>query len=199
MAINPKIVTEIELHRLVPYVSYIRDACATSGGCVDPYDLAAVGYRESGFSFGSGYEPRGDPFGYGDQKHGNFLYQIDDRSYPARIEEIRRILEDAGAVAALRRLHESAVSILIEKRAYLCSSQRPQPLAGEVLRRAMLAAYNAGEKRIYPRAIEALLNPRKDGTPEWALLDSRTTGEDYSTWVVARAEALRKAAPALFD
>jgi hypothetical protein len=175
-----------DLWRMRVYVSVIREACSARG--VDPYDLAALGCRETGWGYGRGYAPVGDPFGHGDGGHGYGLLQLDDRSQMPRIARVEAVRKTQGPAAALRLMLDESLAVLLdEKRSYLTSPKRDHgPLAGDLLRRATFAAYNAGAGRVYQYAVAGMD------------VDQITTGHDYSKWVVAKVDALRAAAPTLF-
>jgi hypothetical protein len=179
--------TPAAIDHVRPWAPLIESVCGdpSQPDGFDPFDLAALGFRETGWGFGAAYAPKGDPFGYGDRGHGFGFLQLDDRTYATAITQIRalaKIRHDTG----VRRMFEVALGVLVFDRMYLASPRRTRPLAGELLRRAVFDAYNAGPGRI------ALL-AKHDQDP-----DALTAGHDYGRWTIAAAESLRKAAPDLF-
>lgn len=183
-------VTPAEIEHVRPYAPTIANVCGGEPGApdtFDPFDFAAVGLRETGMGHGAGYAPKGDPFGLGDLGHGFGLMQIDDRSHADAIREVRGLLSRGRADLALRRMFEIALGILIDARLTLTRPSYSPPLSRELLRRATFDAYNARPEKV-KRAVEIGANP-----------DALTTGHDYGAWVVAKADALRLAAPALFS
>jgi hypothetical protein len=181
-------ITPLELTRLLPYVALIRGAVHAIGcRVITPWLLAAIAYRETHCGFAPGYSPKGSPFGLGDGGHGYGLWQLDDRWNLQRIARVKAARKADGDEAALRLMAREALYVLIEKYAHLIDERRPRPLKGAEARRAMIAAYNAGQGPVYS-LIQAGQNP-----------DSCTTGGNYSAWVLAKEAALQAAAPTLFD
>jgi hypothetical protein len=181
--------TAAELERVRPWAPLIASVCGDGDPSqvdwLDPFDLAALGFRETGWGFGPGYSPQGDPFGRGDRGHGHGFLQIDDRTYAPQIAQIKA-LALVSRDAAVRRMMETALGVLVGDRIYLASPKRTRPLVGEALRRAVFAAYNEGPGRAAALA-------KHDEDP-----DKLTAGGDYGAWTVAAAEALRVAEPDLF-
>jgi hypothetical protein len=164
-----------DLHRLMPWCDAIRKACAEKGE--SPYLLAAICLRESGASWGSGYDPKGSATGSGDGGHGRGLFQIDDRYHRPFVESEKFAdpLEQAryalGIVRAAREWFKDASS----------------GIAPDDLERAAVAAYNAGPGAVFHR-LQSGENP-----------DQSTTGGDYSRWIMDKVAALQLADPHLFD
>jgi hypothetical protein len=187
-------VTPLELTRLLPYVAVIKGA-VHSLGCkvITPWLLAAIGFRETHFGFAPGYAPKGSPFGLGDGGHGFGLWQLDDRSNLPRIDRVKQARAADGDEAALKLMAREALYVLVEKYAYMIDERRPRPLKGDEARRAMIAAYNAGQGAVYARI-------RAGQDPDVCTADGpdRDTKGDYSAWVLAKEAALQKAAPDLF-
>lgn len=188
--LRPTAVTTAEIERIRQYAPLIASVCVGDPSDIDycdTYDFAALGARETEWATAPGYAPHGDPFGRGDGGHGYGIFQIDDRTYPGEIAAVEQ-LRHAGAGAALRRMFEYALGDFVSGRRALLGSMRRNgiDLSPSLLRRATFAAYNAGPGRVYRFAAEG-----HD-------FDALTTGADYSKWCVAKAEALRAAAPDLF-
>lgn len=175
--------TPTNVEHVRAYAPYIKEVC---GSDFDPFDMAAVGLRETACGWGSNYSPHGSPFGRGDGGHGYGIYQIDDRWHADLIAEIEHIRAVHGDELALARMHEVALQILVQGRDHLASPERTHPLTGDALRSATFAAYNAGAGRVAEAA--------KEGA-NW---DELTTGGDYGQWVCDRSAQLRQAAPELF-
>lgn len=178
---EPLSVSALELSRLAPYVPAIASACA--GSPIDPFDVAGLVFRESACSFT--LAPKGDPFGYGDKGHGFSIVQLDDRSNADLIAEILALAK-RDREAALQRVFVECVDYLVES-LDLFSNSRRAPLAGGMLRRAMLASYNADMRKVYRKAKRGL-DP-----------DLVTTGKDYGRWIEGKSLAIRKASPKLFE
>jgi hypothetical protein len=180
-------ITPLELTRLLPYVEVIRGTVHALGcRVITPWLLAAIGFRESHFGFARKYAPQGSPFGLGDNGHGYGFWQLDDRWNLQRIARVKKAREADGDEAALKLMAREALYVLIEKYSYMIDERRPRPLKGDDARRAMIAAYNAGQGPVYSRA-QVGQDP-----------DSCTTGGNYSAWVLAKEEALKQSAPDLF-
>ncbi len=165
---------ERDRQRVLPYRDAIRAACAAYDQ--NPFILAGVGLRESGFGWAPGYEPKGDPCGWGDKGNGFGLFQIDKRYHATFVESewSKEPVNQAGYACAVLR----------DARAYLL--KKKLGLAGRDLDEAMLCAYNAGAARVY-RALRRQRDP-----------NGVTTGGDYGRWVLVRSESLRLLDPMLF-
>jgi hypothetical protein len=177
----------LELSRLRPYIDVIENA-TTALGCkvITPWLLAAIALRETHCGWAPGYSPKGSPFGLGDHGHGFGLWQLDDRSNLPRIRRVQAAQQAKGDGFALEVMAREALYVLIEKYSYMVSVSRWRPLAGDEARRAMVAAYNAGQGAVYKR-IKAGQDP-----------DVCTASKNYSAYVLAKEAALQKVAPDLF-
>jgi len=191
--------------RVVPWVPWIIEAASAEG--VSVFALLALGDRES--RWGAALTPPG-PTGVGDKAPrgdrqppalgpggvrgwGYGLMQIDYESFPEFVT--------SGAYADPRKNIRKGASVLAGKMKYLAltpktptvtltesqASRRgvrpgvypdPRPLSGDALLRAGLAAYNTGEGNVL-KSVAAGMAP-----------DRTTTGADYGTDVIERAQAL---------
>lgn len=191
------VVTPLELERIAPYANVIRNVVYSLGNpIVTPWLMAAIGFRESHFGWALTYEPKGDPFGLGDGGHGFGLWQLDNRWNQHRIDRVLKARKQRDDLYAIGAMCQEAIGVLVEKVVYLSSPRRPKPLFGDLLRRAAIAAYNAGEGAVYKRYMQ-----------RWNIDDvdlctadgpDRDKQGDYSAWVLAKEAAVRKAAPNLF-
>ena len=174
------------IEHIRPYVPVLLDAMGPASELISLWDWAGCGCVETGWSYGSDYHPKGDPFGYGDGGHGFGLWQLDDRSESDRIAAVMTVLRRGDHAGALRQLALQNLAVALEKRAYHVSSRRPQPLAGEVLRKATWSAYNAGQVRTYQLAVAGLDS------------DAVTAHGCYGALVIAYSDEIRRLAPDLF-
>jgi hypothetical protein len=187
-------VTPLEFSRLLPYAGVMRDVVAELGcAVITPWLLAAIALRETHCGFAPGYAPKGSPFGLGDNGHGFGLWQLDNRSNLQRIERVKRVRAAQGDAAAIREMCREAAYVLVEKYSYMVSPKRPRRLEGDEVRRAMIAAYNAGQGAVYSRIL-------KGEDPDSCTADGPDHDKkgDYSAWVLAKEQALLHAAPNLF-
>jgi hypothetical protein len=178
---DPPIIAHIR-----PYAAVMLEVFGLSANLISLWDWAGCGCVESGWGYGSDFHPTGDPFGLGDTGHGFGLWQLDDRSESDRIAAVMTVLRRGDREGALRELARQNLGVALEKRAYMVSSRRPRPLEGDLLRRTIWAAYNAGQVRTYQLAI-AGHDP-----------DTVTTPGCYGALVIAYSDAIRAMAPDLF-
>lgn len=162
--------------RLAPYVADIARACAACGE--DPFLLAGLILRESGAGWASGYEPKGSHLGWGDHGYAFGLIQADRRWHKPFIYSEQAQTPFGQFMYALA-LHRS------NRRGFLASAGNFQD--PDLLKRSILAAYNAGFGRV-DHAVIMGDDP-----------DSVTTGRNYAADVIHRAEVLRGEWPTLFD
>jgi hypothetical protein len=174
-------VLQMQINRLRPWVPAIRGACVPdpafpSGANPDPFTVAALLLRESGAGWGSGYWPAGDITGTGDGGNAVTPFQFDLRDQSNR-EWWEKDL------AARTREGQAARAVMYLREGY---EMLRWSLSGDILWRAMIAAYNGDARKV--------LRAARAGDPDLA-----TTGRDYSRWVVEKAAALKERAPDLFD
>ncbi len=113
-----------------------------------------------------------DEDGLGDGGHGHGLMQIDDRSFSAFCNGERWREPEANV--------EFGSSVLYMKRSFLASRC---DLEGADLERAAIAAYNCGEGRVLQSVLEG------------EIVDTHTSGHDYSKAVLEYAEAYAELVP----
>lgn len=148
---------------------------------IDPYLLAAIIDRESNGGESKYLDQKG-PRGRGDCLHGHGLGQIDDRSHAPFIEAT---FDDGEFLWADPTFNILYAARLLRKNLNVS--------LGEIT--VAIAAYNCGMKRA-KRAVEGLTRPLDEKTAV-ALLDAKTTGKNYVSWVLARRTAfLQDTAPA---
>lgn len=163
-----------DLPKVLKYRDAMRAACAAFPE--DPFILAALGLRESDLGWGAGYEPKGDPCGWGDNGHAFGLFQLDRRYHSTFIFSTwsADVVNQAGY----------ALKVLHGVRDWLLHSL-PE-LAGPKLMEASLCGYNANEVHVLAQ-LQAGADP-----------NLVTTGKDYGRWVLAKADALRSGCITLF-
>lgn len=174
-----------DLRLVIPHRRMIGDVCDITGE--DPYVLAAIGLRESRFGFAAPYWPKGTPDGWGDgstesepsKGYGYGYFQIDRRFHRDFLN--RQDRSDPSQQA------KYACSILRDNRAWFKRNPSIPTGDAERLQRMVVAAYNCGCGNVRKCVSEGLD------------IDARTTGKDYSRWVLAVAEDLRSVAPDLFS
>lgn len=176
--------TSDELSRLRPYASIVAQACKVLD--FDPFDFAAIGYRETAWGYAEPYSPKGHPFGFGDKGHGFGLFQLDDRYQQARIRRVQILAQKGEQVKAVELMITEALLVLVGNRNQLLHLGAWDTNA---LRRAILSSYNAGVSGVFASI-------QKHGFVDG--VDRRTTGGDYSAWVVEKSWALRQVAPSMF-
>jgi hypothetical protein len=171
-----------DAEKLTPWISAIASAAAA--GNSDPYQFAALALRESGAGWAPTYWPKGSAVGWGDGAtqeqpelgHGFGLFQLDRRWHAPFIS--------SPAAQTVAGQATYACKILATNRIIL--SKSPLHLTGDALERAAFAAYNAGTGPV----LAAILRAHDP--------DACTAHHDYSSWIFAKAEELRIAAPDLF-
>ena len=137
---------------------------------LDPVTLMAIMWRES--LFGLSLNPRG-PSGTGDGGHGRGLMQIDDRFHKDWVTATDWT-DPRNNITQGAKVLEGNVAFFANPR-----NISGKPLDAQTAKRASIAAYNAGCRRV---ALSINLGRDVDGS---------TTGKDYSAWVVAREAELR--------
>lgn len=179
---RPTTVGPHDQDRVKMWTPEIARAARTGIDVEDPFRIAALGFRETEWGWALGYFPKGDPCGWGDHQHAFGFLQIDRRFHATFLAEpISHTV--AGQVAY-------ACRILHNYRQFLRQTVKDP----RDLERATYAAYNAG-----PRSVLATLQTQKAGGSADPNPDLATTGSDYSAWVFAKADNLRKAFPDLFS
>lgn len=141
-----------------PYADVIAQVSSETG--VDPYLIAAIGMRESGW--GNLLRPRG-PGGTGDSGHGHGLFQIDDRTWAGWLA----MMAWQEPLTNVRK----GVSIYLANRSYFLKKGVMDP----TLTQAALAGFNRGATAVWTD-LQASGNP-----------DRRTAGGDYGETVLALA------------
>lgn len=165
---------ERDLQRVLPYRDIVAAACAAF--VYDPYLLAGIGLRESGFGWAPGYHPKGKPDGLGDGGHAFGLFQIDKRYHASflALPESQEPINQAGYACAL--LHDARLYLLRAK----------LPLTEAKLMEGTLCCYNANERHVL-RQLAQGLDP-----------NDVTTDKNYGRWVIAKGAELRRLDPRLF-
>jgi hypothetical protein len=161
--------------KLDPYLATVIRAADEAG--VHRSILAAIGFRESHFTWAPGYTPKGNPRGKGDAGHGHGIWQIDDRTWGDWLKK-----NDWGDPLVNAR---KACSILRDNYGYLKLLAAMPAVPPATFERIVIAAYNAGPSR-------ARKGFTIHGNP-----DHFTAGGDYSIWVVRKAADLRVQIPEL--
>ncbi len=170
MVLNP--VTRRDVRRAQRWIFILNTASKEVK--LDPFVFAALMLRESGG--GALLEPKDDPCGLGDHGWAFGLFQIDKRYHSEfmRSEAKRWPLVQARYACALLARNREALL-------------RSFPtLADGRLTAAMLCAYNAPLYKVR-RALDAGADP-----------DVVTTGKNYGSWIMKKAERLRSAEPSMF-
>lgn len=173
-----------DLRLVIPFRRLIGDVCDLTGE--DPYVLAAIGLRESRFGTAAPYWPKNTADGWGDgateaepaKGYGYGYFQIDKRFHREFLN--RQDRKDPAEQAFY------ACSILRGNRAWFKRNPSIRTDDAERLQRMVVAAYNCGCGNV-KKALDAGLD-----------IDARTTGKDYSRWVLSVGEDLRSVAPELF-
>lgn len=185
-------VSPVELQRLQPHVAAVADACKAKDE--DPWRFAGLGFRESGWGYGWGYTPAGSPMGYGDGGNAFGYFQLDKRFNRDLVASIQAAAARGAPTEEIVRLQiDSAIDYLVEARDLFVSNSLA-PLSGDLLERAVYAAYNSDLRLVYHMAKAVLKDPAV-GVDH---VDMVTTDHDYSGWIFAKALGLRQAAPTLF-
>ncbi len=174
-----------DLHLIIPNRRLVGDVCDITGE--DPYVLAAIAMRESRFGYASPYWPKGTPDGWGDGSteaqpalgHGFGYFQIDKRWHKGFLNRVDRSDPHQQGLYAC--------GILRDNRAWFKRNPSVRTNDPERLERMVLASYNCGPANVAKCIAEG------------ADIDARTTGRDYSAWVLAFARDLRSVAPDLFS
>jgi hypothetical protein len=164
-----------DLERLRPYLSDFAEACLLEGE--DTALVAAICLRETWAGWAPGYRvPPGQPrhLGFGDNGHGAFLFQFDDRGPYSFLPK-----ECPQATPFLQA--RWACQVLSDARAEL-SAFKDLP----VFEAARVAAYNAGSPAVR-RCLKAGKHP-----------DHATAHGNYGSDVLARRDSLRHRYPAVF-
>lgn len=168
-----------QLGRMRLWAPMINDVAAKTGE--RRTRLIGLMYRETWCGFAPGYSPKGDPCGWGDSGHAFGLFQIDKRYHRSFIDaEIARAIWDSqkGIDYDPRTQAMYACGLLRDAREWFKRSA--SSVNGDALERAVYAAYNASEYRVY-----SALMSRQD-------VDSVTTGKDYSKYVFDLADHIEK-------
>lgn len=166
---------DTDLARVRPWAHVIDECCTLTGE--DPWRIAALGLRESGWGWARGYAPKGDPCGWGDHGHAFGFLQIDKRWHRDFVGSVRAQDPFQQALYACSILRDA-------RRWFVQSSLNTQDR--DHLERMVYAAYNAGPARIRDHVVLG-------HSP-----DAGTTGGDYSAWIWRKADELRAAEPGLF-
>ena len=178
-----------------PYAAiYLQAAKERS---LDPHLLVAIAMRES--RSGQALSPPG-PAGKGDYGHGHGIMQIDDRSFGpwlranpwqdsltnirkgADIFKVKvKFLQSREQVPGLAEGGLVTVSSAVAQKLGVTMGKfsDPRPLTGDLLIRAALAAYNAGEGSVL-QAVAAGKNP-----------DLLTANANYASDVLARTSTIQ--------
>jgi hypothetical protein len=175
-------VSDLEL--VIPHRRLLGEVCDLCGE--DPFILSAIGMRESRFGWAAPYWPKGAPDGWGDGAtkenpklgHGYGYFQIDRRWHRAFLNRVDRADPHQQAIYAC--------GILRDNRAWFRRNPAIRTDDPDQLQRMTVSAYNCGCGNVHLSVVEG-----KDP-------DARTTGRDYSAWVLSFAADLRQLAPELF-
>jgi hypothetical protein len=166
-----------DLERLEPYLADFREAALLEGE--DVALIAAMCLRETLAGWARGYEPKGSPHGRGDNGHGYFLFQFDDRGPYARLPrecpEATPMLQARWACAALQDARRELVAAL-----------GPAFERNPLFEVATVCCFNAGSPAVV-RAIRAGRHP-DHATTDGA--DADREG-DYGSDVLRRRDAIR--------
>lgn len=153
----------------------------------DPFDVTAIVMRESRFGWAAPYWPKGTPDGWGDgsteaeptKGYGYGWGQIDRRFH----KHFHLRADKPDPRVQLRY----SCKILHDNRSWFLRNPAVRTDDLQRLRAMSIAAYNCGCGNV---ALSMALGLGIDG---------KTTGRDYSAWVIRFAEELRGLVPDLFE
>ena len=147
-----------------PYADVILQVAAEDD--VNALLIVALGEQESGWTYGAGYTPKGDPRGTGDAGHGHGIMQIDDRTWGEWLAA-----NDWGDPYTNIK---KGVSILKSDLAYFAA----KGVSGDAQVQAAISAYNHGPGNVW-KNVSAGRAP-----------DAGLPNPSYSTQVLARLASL---------
>ena len=181
-----------DLELVIPHRRMLGEVCDLTGE--DPFVLAGIGMRESRFGWAGPYWPKGAPDGWGDgatQENPRAgwafgIFQIDRRYHRAFLNRVDR------ADPAQQAMY--ACGILRDNRAWFRRNPAVRTDDLDHLQAMAVSAYNCG-----PANVARALAESSPGMPFEEAVDQRTTGKDYSRWVLRFAAELRELAPELFS
>lgn len=167
------------LTRTLPHIWMIRTVARETGE--DPWRLMSLGYVESQYGYAPGYDPKGDPGGWGDNCNAFGYFQIDKRYHS-------QFIKSYNSKFPIEQCR-FACTLLAFNRQELDMHHQP----GDALEHAVYAGYNGSIVKV-----DGSLTAIEAGVAGMNI-DEHTTGHDYSKRIWDTAAQLKKERHDMFE